>query len=142
MKKFICLYLFFSILFLGVQAQTGESAKVAAAVETLRKAMIDGDKKQLQALAAEGLSYGHSSGKIEDKATFVETLASGKSDFITMDLSEQTISVAGNTAIVRHKLQGDTNDNGKPGSVKLGVMTVWQKQNGKWKLLARQAFKL
>jgi ketosteroid isomerase-like protein len=142
MKKIICLYLLFTISIIAVQAQSGESAKVAAAVESLRKAMLDGDKKQLEALAAEGLSYGHSSGKVEDRATFVETLASGKSDFITMDLSEQTITVAGNTAIVRHKLQGDTNDNGKAGSVKLGVMTVWQKQKGKWKLLARQAFKL
>jgi hypothetical protein len=39
-------------------------------------------------------------------------------------------------------MTGDTNDNNKPGTVNLGVLLVWQKQKGQWKLLARQAFKL
>ncbi|MEK7226911.1 MAG: nuclear transport factor 2 family protein, partial [Bacteroidota bacterium] len=34
-----------------------------------------------------------------------------------------------------------TNDGGKPGEVHLLVMLVWQKQGGKWILLARQAVK-
>lgn len=123
-------------------AQNKEEAAVAAAVETLRKAMIDGDRAALDNIAAPTLSYGHSSGKIEDKATFVETLASGKSDFVTIDLSEQILSISGNTAIVRHKLDATTNDGGKPGTVKLYILLVWQLQDKHWKLLARQAVKV
>jgi len=31
---------------------------------------------------------------------------------------------------------------GKTNNVKIGALQVWQKQNGNWKLLARQGFKL
>jgi len=79
---------------------------------------------------------------MEDRAAFIEALASGKSDFTSIDLTEQTVTIAGNTALVRHRLTGEAIDSGKPGAVKLGVLLVWQKQGGKWKLLARQAFKL
>ena len=42
---------------------------------------------------------------IEDKNEFVEKLVSGKSDFVTIDLTEQTISISDKTAIVRHILR-------------------------------------
>jgi ketosteroid isomerase-like protein len=123
-------------------AQTKDETAVAAAVENLRKAMIDPDKGALDKIAADDLSYGHSSGKIEDKAAFVEALVGKHSDFVTIDLTEQTIKVSGNTAVVRHKLSATTNDNGTPGTVKLAVMLIWQKQHNEWRLLARQAIKL
>ena len=78
---------------------------------------------------------------MEDQTAFIEKLASGKSDFVTMDLSEQTITVSGDTALVRHTLNADIKDGGVPNTIKLGVLLVWQKQQGEWKLLARQAFK-
>jgi ketosteroid isomerase-like protein len=141
MKKvlFIMLCLCYGLM---AHAQTKNEKDVAAAVESLKKAMIDGERQQLEKIVATDLSYGHSSGKIEDKVTFVEVLASGKSDFVTMDLTEQSIKVTGKTALVRHKLAAQTNDNGVVGNIKLGVLLVWQKQAGGWKLLGRQAFKL
>ena len=63
-------------------------------------------------------------------------------DFVTIDLTEQTISISGKTAMVRHTLTAKTNDNNKPGDVQLKVLLVWQKKGGHWKLLARQAVKL
>ena len=142
MKISIYLFSFLFLCTVSIQAQSKDEKQLEAAVQALRKAMLDGDKQQLEAIAASELSYGHSSGKMEDKAAFVEALASGVSDFLTMDLSNQTIKVVGNTALVRHNLTGTNMDNGKPGNVKLGVLLVWQKKNGKWKLLARQAYKL
>lgn len=123
------------------QAQSKAEKKVAEAVEKLRRAMIDGNKTTLEQLVWDQLSYGHSGGHIDDKKEFVEKLSSGRSDFVTMELAEQTISVYGKTAIVRHKLNASTNDGGKPGEVHLLVLLVWQKQGGDWKLLARQAVK-
>ena len=110
--------------------------------EQLRKAMVDGDKAALENLAAEQLSYGHSGGHIDDKKEFVAKLTGGGSDFVTIDLTEQTVSVSGKTAIVRHILKAKTNDNGKPAEVNLRVILVWQKQGSQWKLLARQAVKI
>ena len=75
------------------------------------------------------------------KKTFVDKIVTGKSDFVSIDLSEQTITVSDKTAIVRHLFKAKTNDGGKPGEVQLRIMLVWQKQKGGWKLLARQAVK-
>lgn len=143
MKKIFFL-LMSSLLATGaVNAQSADEKKVAQAVETLRKAMVDGDKATLESITAPELSYGHSNANVEDKATFVHSLVSKKYDFVSINLADQTIRVVGNTALVRHHLTGKSEDAGKaPADVNLGVLTVWQKQQGKWKLLARQAFKM
>jgi len=104
--------------------------------------MIDPDRATLERLASADLSYGHSNGLLEDRAAFVEALTSGKSDFVTIDLSDQTIRVTGNVAVVRHKLSAETKNSGTPGTAKLAVLLVWQKQNSGWVLLARQAVKI
>jgi hypothetical protein len=114
--------------------------EVAAAAERLRIAMIDPTAASLGALVADDLSYGHSGGKVDTKASFIADLMDGKSDFVTITITEQSIKVVdANTAIVRHALAADTNDSGKPGKVALKILGVWQKQGGAWKLLARQA---
>jgi ketosteroid isomerase-like protein len=125
-----------------VMAQSKDETAVAAAVESLRKAMLDADKANLDKYTAPELSYGHSSGRVETKAEFVESLVTGKSDFTSINLTDQTIKMAGNTAIVRHVLAGETNDNGNKATVKISILTIWQKQKGEWKLLARQAVRL
>ena len=101
--------------------------------------MVSAEKATLDKFTAEELSYGHSSGKIETKREFVDNIVNGISDFTSIELSNQTISVTGKTAIVRHLLTATTNDNGKTGNVKINILLVWQKQKGGWKLLARQA---
>jgi hypothetical protein len=127
----------------GVRAQSeGASKEVAAAVESLRKALIDPTKENLDAIAMDELTYGHSNGVIQDKAAFEEALLTKKSDFVTIDLTDQTIKVVGNTAWVRHTLSATNNDGGKPGTAHLYVLTVWMKAKGKWRLLARQAVKV
>lgn len=126
-------------------AGSGASAQpeVAAAAERLRIAMIDPTAAALGALVADDLSYGHSGGKVDTKASFIADLMDGKSDFVTITITEQTIKVVdANTAIVRHSLAADTNDSGKPGKVALKILGVWQKQGGSWKLLARQAVRV
>jgi len=141
-KRFLIIATAFMFVTVSVHAQSKTENKVAAAVEQLRKAMIDGNKEELENLVSDQLSYGHSGGHIDDKKEFVEKLTTGKSDFVTLDLTEQTISICGKTAIVRHKLSATTNDGGKPGEVHLLVMLVWQKKGAKWILLARQAVKI
>lgn len=124
------------------QAQTADESKVAEAVEFLKKAMIDGDKLSLEKIAHEDLSYGHSSGNIETKAMFMEALTSGASDFVKIDLTDQTVKIVGKNAIVRHKLFAETANKGVAGTTKLYVLLVFVKVKNEWKLLARQAAKI
>jgi len=123
-------------------AQTKEESRVAAQVLELRRAMIDADGKALRSLTSEKLSYGHSNGLVEDRESFVKKLVTGESDFVNMELSDQTITVSGQTALVRHRLDADIKDGGKPNKVKLQVLLIWQRQGGDWKLLARQAIRI
>ncbi|MFT3681458.1 MAG: nuclear transport factor 2 family protein [Ferruginibacter sp.] len=139
-KKWILVVCMFAIT-ANVFSQSKKETAVAAKVEQLRKAMVDGDSATLAALADDQLSYGHSSGHVDDKATFVNKIVSGKSDFVSIELSDQTITISGKVAVVRHKLDAVTNDKGKPGEVHLLVLLIWQKENKEWKLLARQAVK-
>jgi len=122
--------------------QGKEEKAVSAAVEALRKAMIDPDKAALEKLLMPELSYGHSDGLIQTRSEFIEMLMSGRSDFVSIDLTEQTMTIVNNTAIVRHILSAATNDGGKPGHVNLSVLLVWEKQKGEWRLLARQTCKV
>ncbi|WP_223559792.1 nuclear transport factor 2 family protein [Chryseobacterium lathyri] len=110
--------------------------------ERLRLAMISGDKTSLEALILPELTYGHSGGHIDDAAEFVDKLVTKKSDFVTIDITNQNINIIGNTAIVRHHFYATTADLGKtPGDVTLDILLVWAKVKNDWKLLARQAVK-
>jgi hypothetical protein len=125
-----------------VMAQEMGDPTLATAVEAFRKALIDPTKPVLDKITMDELSYGHSSGLMQDKTAFEESLLSGASDFVSIDLTDQTMKIVGNTAWVRHTLSAVTNDGGKPGEAHLSVLLVWMKQKGQWRLLARQAVKV
>jgi len=122
-------------------AQSTDAAAVAEAVAALTKAMLAADKAQLDTLVADQLSYGHSGGVIQTKAEFVDVIASKKTVYKSIVLSDQTVVVAGSDAIVRHAWASESESGGKSTLSKIGILQVWQKQGASWKLLARQAFK-
>lgn len=140
-KKLIFAMSFFMVIAVSGQKMNDKDA-VTAAAEKLRLAMISGEKPALELLILPELTYGHSGGHIDDATEFVEKLVSKKSDFVTIDITNQKINVVGNTAIVRHHFYATTADAGKaPGDVTLDILLVWVKVKNDWKLLARQAVK-
>ena len=141
MKKIFLLVNFFALV-LFVEAQNKQEARVAAATEAFRKAMVDGDKTALENLTAATLSYGHSSGKVENKADFIANLIKGPLDFVSIEIQDQTITITDKTAIVRHIFLAKTDTEGKAGEIKIGNVLIWHEQRGEWKLIGRQAFKL
>lgn len=133
----------FLLLMIGVTANGQQKAteSVKQAVTKLNKAMIDADGNTLYAITYPELSYGHSSGVVQNQKEFVEGITSGKSDFVSIDLTDESIEVVGKTATVRHILSAKTFDNQVPGEVRLAILLVWVKTDGVWKLLSRQAVK-
>ncbi|MEE7490332.1 nuclear transport factor 2 family protein [Methylobacterium oryzae] len=115
---------------------------VEQAVDALTKALLAADGPALDALVLDGLSYGHSSGQVQDKAAFIETLTSRRSTFPSITLSDRSVSVVGDDAIARHVFTGEVVSGGKTSPVHIGVMQVWHSDGGRWRLLARQAFKI
>ena len=123
-------------------AASPDGAAVEAAVDALTKALLAGDGAALDALTLDGLSYGHSSGLVQDKAAFIEPLASKRASFPRIALSDRSVSVVGDDAIARHVFTGESVADGKTSPVHIGVMQVWHRDGPRWRLLARQAFKI
>lgn len=143
MKKIILVFLSLTLFNTMMSAQSKDEKEVIALMETLRNAMMNADKAVLENIASEDLSYGHSSGTLEDKAAFVNAIASRKNEFLKIDFPDLSVKFTkNNTAIVRHKIVGDTRNDGKPGTVNIGVLEIFEKQKGQWKMIARQAYKL
>ncbi|SMF48141.1 protein of unknown function [Alteromonadaceae bacterium Bs31] len=110
-------------------------------VNQLNDALVQRDAEQLKALTSEGLSYGHSKGKIESQDAFVGNVVSeGATQFVSIVIEDQTTEIVGDNAIVRHTFKAETNKNGKTGSLEIKNLLVWLKAGGQWKLIARQAF--
>jgi ketosteroid isomerase-like protein len=131
-------------LFLGAPAlaEAGDEAAVKQNVEALREALLRADKAQLERLTAEQLSYGHSDGRVQNKAEFIDGVMTRKATVKSLNFPDLKIAVAGDAAIARHLYESESETDGKPNSIRIGTLEVWQKQGGNWKLLARQAYKL
>jgi hypothetical protein len=126
------------------QPASSSSAKdeVAKAVALLMKGIEDADEAVLNRIAADELVYGHSSGKVQNKAEFIAEIVSGEPlDYVNIQLSEQSITVVAETAIVRHVFTSETVSGGVSGKLRIGNVLVWQLRKGEWKLLARQAYR-
>ena len=123
-------------------AQSADEKMIADRMEMLRKALITPDKKVLEELTADELTYGHSIGLIEDKAAFIDAMVKGRVVFTSITVSDQTIKIVGDVAIVRQHFIADLNNNNMPSKVDIIVLLIWQNQKGQWKLLARQAAKI
>ena len=131
-------------LFVGSQAlaEAGDEAAVKQNVEALREALLKADKAQLERLTADQLSYGHSDGRVQNKAEFIDGVITRKATVKSLNFPDLKIAVAGDAAIARHIYESESETDGKPNSIRIGTLEIWQKQGGNWKLLARQAYKL
>ncbi|ACQ93413.1 conserved hypothetical protein [Tolumonas auensis DSM 9187] len=141
-KKMLCVASICSAAWF-VPVANAQNTDVVSTAEQLRIQMVEPSENELNKLVLDDLSYGHSSGRLDTKESFIGDLMKGKSDFVTLNITDQTAKVTGDTAVIRHTLTATTNDSGKPGNVSLKVLQVWQKQAaGEWKLLARQAVRI
>ena len=141
MKKiFLVLSLITFSMIVNAQGQSAAESQIDASVEKLRTSMISGNKAELESVLSKDLSYGHSNGKIQSRADFVEAITTKKSDFVKIDLIDKSVTVIDKTGISRHILIADTNDGGKPAHIYLGIVLVWRLEKGEWKLIARRSF--
>src|SRR4029079_19288626 len=125
-------------------AESPDEAAVAKSLEAFRAAPVAKDAKAFEALCAAELSYSHSDGRVEDKATFITNATSGKSKFLSLAYDDLKVHVVGPAAIVRFHWIGESEAvaDGKKSSTNLHILMNWQKQGADWKLLSRASTKL
>jgi len=116
---------------------------VAKNLETFRVAQAAGKTDGVAAVCAEELSYSHSSGAIDTKASLIEGIAKANYKWTTLEYKNPTIKVVGPAAIVRFNFVGEQEfTDGKKTPQNLAILMNWQKQGSDWKLLSRSATKL
>ena len=125
-------------------AASADEDAVAKSVEAFRVAQIAVDAKAFDALCAAELSYSHSDGRVEDRATFITNATNGKSTFLSLAYQDPQIRVVGTAAIVRFHWVAESQSvaDGKKSNTNLHILMNWQKQGADWKLLSRASTKL
>jgi len=128
----------------AAQERSADEDAVAKRLEAFRSAQVAADAKAFDGLCAAELSYSHSDGRVEDKATFIKNATAGKSKFLSLEYKDPSIRVVGDVAIVRFHWLGEseTIPDGKKSATNLHILMNWQKQAGDWKLLSRASTKL
>ena len=141
-KKEISIALIFLFFTTCLSAQNKVEKVVANKIEMFQQAIVNADEAVLNDLVSEHLSYGHSNGVVEDKKEFIRKLTSGESDYTKIDVINQSISISGKVAVVRQRANLMLMGGGKVTQLNLWLLMIWQKDHGKWKLLARQGVKV
>ena len=119
-----------------------------ADIETLERkrfaAQVSHDYDFLEKVFADDLVYTHSSGKQDNKMTYIASIKEGKSVYNKIDVEEMTVRDYGKTAVVNGKVKIEMAPiDGKPNIVPLRYVVVYMK-NGKkgWQLNTWQSLKL
>jgi ketosteroid isomerase-like protein len=123
-------------------ADAADEAAITQSVETLRRALLEADRSKLEQVASAQISYGHSDGRVETKEQFIHGVMTRKQVVKSLAFPDLKVAVVGNAAIARHIYLAESELDGKATTTKIGALQVWQRQDGGWKLLARQGFRL
>ena len=120
-------------------AAGGGDKAVLAALDAWKEAMLKKDKAALEKIFHPDLSYAHSSALVETKAQAIPHIVDGLG-WEAIDLSETTVRMQGNVAILNGKIDMHQRNKDKPTSIsKLIQLTVWVKGKPGWQMIARQA---
>ena len=121
-----------SLVVFGAQAQEKKEQKLNETLEQFRLTLIDPNESTFYALTSPKLSYGHSAGAVEDQKTFIANMVNGKSDFVTINIADQTVEVEGNIGYVRHTFNAVTSTDPKIAPINLKIFDVWIFEAGAW----------
>lgn len=100
------------------------------------------DSIMLEELFARKATYGHSSGKIEDRDEAIAVASKNKSVYRDTAISNLAVLLKDEVAIVRYLFKANENKpDGSVSPLNLNIMQVWVKERGKWRLMGRQAVK-
>jgi hypothetical protein len=131
-------------LFLAVSVLSGaafgkDDARIPAlkAAEAARfQANVDADAKVLGQVLDDALEYVHSNGDIDSKASFIESLTSGRRDYVATTFDIQGVRILGDVAIVRGTAKVTVADNGQSRDLDLGYTDVWVWKDKRWQMTA------
>ena len=117
-------------------------AAVRAADDERVTATKAGDLARLNAIYSDGLHYAHSNGKIDNKASYVESLTKRTTVYEKYDYVTREFRPAGPGVVlmIGRALIQSTSPSGKNNN-DLNFLAVWKEEGGKWRFFAWQSCK-
>lgn len=124
-------------------AITAITAKIRSLEESRFAAMLSRDAPALRRILADDLTYTHSSGQLESKEQFIESIASGAFQYLAI-LPEGALDVRvyGDAAVVTGKGTFRVRAGGEERSLKLRFTDVYVARSGVWQMVAWQSTRL
>jgi ketosteroid isomerase-like protein len=116
---------------------------VQSADDTRIAAMSSPTHDQLAAIFSDDLRYAHSTGAVDTKTSFIDTLTFGKTKYHRFDYLEREFSFpAPDIALMtgRVRIRAATAEGEMENA--LSFLAVWRKEKGQWRFLAWQSCKL
>lgn len=117
-------------------------AAVRAADEERMAATKAGDRARLDAVFSDELHYAHSSGKVDTKATYIDSLVRRVTVYEKFDYQTRDFRVAAPGVVLMsgRVLIDVTTASGKQKN-DLNFLAVWREEKGRWRFLAWQSCK-
>ena len=133
------LAVFFAMSALSGAVFGKDDARIPAlkAAEAARfQANVDADAKVLARVLDDALEYVHSNGDLDSKTSFVDSLTSGKRDYVATTFDIQGIRILGDVAIIRGTARVTVADNGQSRDLDLGYTDIWVWKDQRWQMTA------
>ena len=117
-------------------------AAVRAADDERVTATKSGDRQRLEAIYSKDLHYAHSNGKIDNQASYIESLTKRTTIYEKYDYQTREFRPAGPGIVLMIGLVLiNATSNGQKVSNDLNILAVWREEGGKWRFLAWQSCK-
>ncbi|MFN4146194.1 MAG: nuclear transport factor 2 family protein [Runella sp.] len=148
MKNFTKLFLIVAILSLWltksyvILAQNAAAAKVEALERQRFEAMVGQNFAVLDPMLADDLYYCHSSGLIDTKTSFLQSLKEGKLIYKEMTPEKINVRVYGKTAVITGFCKMKAISNGQEISTRFHYTDVYVKNKSGWQLVTWQSLRL
>ncbi len=99
-------------------------------------AMLAGDAATLERLFDDALTYTHSNGAVDTKASYIAGLRDKVWQYKTISRENERVVIRGATALVFCRLKIDLDVRGTPRKVDSNSLAVWAKDAAEWRLVA------
>jgi len=123
-------------------ADASREAALRAAETTRFEAQVNADAKALGQLLDDALEYTHSNGEQDTKASFIDSLVTGKRDYVVSVPTIETLRLFGDVGVIRGRAKVTVTSNGKPQDLHIGYTDIWLWKNGRWQMTAWRSVRL
>lgn len=114
-------------------------AAIHAAEKRRCAAMLANDAAALDALLDPRLSFSHATGAVDDKAAYLAKMAAGRIDYLSIDWSEDQVTLLGDAAaLLTGRMTSQVRVEGVEKRLDNRVIAVWV-LDGDWRMLAFQS---